>query len=354
MYFKEFVMKFLYHATNVDFSRFSLDVGWRGREYGAGIYLINDIQHIKDFYDKEQKKELQTRVSVNNSAYVDLKAYKYHLLQQLDMHQNKKWRHLLSRIIDTHFQCRKKENADFFPIDNITDNMIFQTLERQGMFLQIPAEIKKKCQKLVSILNNNTYQLKKTPYPDNRRILKIALLTEEGIINGDKSLKENGYSKIEINDICQALYLDKSNLNHYIKRILAMQTFIPYTINPQQKARIQLLEKRCKTTTEINSSTIKLADKILLHWFLNVPYKKLSNQNANLYFIRQMEKSLGIIGQTITVENNKGKTNWTIITNPDVLHITAYACEKTNWEWKPVLRVATPQEKALALNIHMR
>ena len=61
-------MKFLYHATNVDFSRFSLDVGWRGREYGAGIYLINDIQHIKDFYDKEQKKELQTRVSVNNLA----------------------------------------------------------------------------------------------------------------------------------------------------------------------------------------------------------------------------------------------------------------------------------------------
>lgn len=341
---------YLYHATPYQFSHFRSDIDYSstGQVYGKGIYLISDDFGSKtDFYKDIQKDIMQHAVSVNNSGYICEKIYWqtiYNLFGNPSKHTPAYT--ILTQLYQQALSNKLSTRNAVSVIENISPSFKEQAKEYKDYILEVASYFQNKKFKQVSVREHL-----------ESRLLKVRLLSDKNLICGTKSLKENGYSSLNADLICQILNIKKPSLGKNVTRkevlssLYQMQPWIEKFSKMQHNSALnEYLIQLKEMTRQLNKRTpqnqpndtyltkdhlyaVQLADVLITHAFMNTRYLYLAH-----FLSPTINQKIGIQGMYFKNRNlkNDSTTTWYVITDPSILEITAYKNKQTNWQWQPI------------------
>lgn len=355
--------KCLYHATTQNFSEFHLNahVPHIGNLFGKGIYLVGEDEGSKSEFLKPSKEVNLDVISVNGSGYISKRIYENMVRTKFikDIEQSI-WG---SSIFARTFELYVNGKGSLKNLYDILDNWV--GVPEEGL-----QENKEFIQKLTDYFSDKKFKRSNISKLEEGKLLKVALLSEEHIVDGSKSLKESGYTTVNPEKVYEAIQIDKEKgVTAFLDRVSSYASSRHWLSEGNHTAHFERLELLKNLTQKLKleekdgtkdgmqlmkeyENAIKLADKLTVYTFLNTKCQYLTgDQEKDL-----LKSEFGIQGMYMPNYNgvaNKEST-WYIIHDPSVLHILSYKNKKTNWEWQPVKQVPTPENQMIRLNHYMR
>ncbi len=210
-------------------------------------------------------------------------------------------------------------------------------------------ENKELIQKLTDYFSDKKFKCSNITELKEGELLKVALLSEEHIVDGAKSLKESGYTTVNPEKVYEAIQIDKDKgVTGFLDRVLSYASSRHWLAEGNHTPHFERLELLKNLTQKLKSeekdgtkdgmqlmkeyeNAIKLADKLATYTFLNTKCWYLTGSKEK----DLLKSEFGIQGMHILNHNgitNKESTRY-IIHDPSVLHILSYKNKKTNWEW---------------------
>jgi len=212
---------------------------------GTGVYLIAEDEGSKNEYLQPSKVADIDLISVNGSGYISEDVYRETIRKELmEKLGEDKWNpSIFSAVYDLY-------TRGAVPSNDVSDILKKKRVLPEGEIEKNKALI----QKLSDYFSDKKFKRSRTSELQEAKILKVTLLSEDHIVDGFKSLKENGYDSVDLEKVYKELRMDKQkSMVAFLERAISHSSQMNHFSEGDHTAYRTRLELLKKLTEKIKS-----------------------------------------------------------------------------------------------------